>query len=400
MNAVYSLLAWKEKPGALRTGTIMTLIGLLISLFLSLFAKTRHRVVFIIALGSVVYTFCMMNVNKKIEGDWLWYTTHYLLTGNFTLGEYLGAKIGWMTVKANEPVYYIIARLIYYLTSGDITYLAIFVTFINYLLIGTAIFLVGRFLSNSLLTANYSLVLVGCTIIAITFTLIAQLVRQELATSIAALGFALVLNRKLYLGSICAVVAVLTHQSSALFVWVFFLPAIMERFFGGYPKYRIVVLIGGVAVSLLAGYLIANSDISSLGSKDDGSVSIYLFIIDAIIAGVFMITTFILRSNPLRRSLAESYVLFYASFAALSVLPLAALRMYFYMDFLRSISILVLIISLIPARFSRLVQLPIGISVLALSLVYTNLRIESSPFYYGGSLGSYLIRTAPPTTVR
>lgn len=337
----------------------------------------------------------MMNVHKQIESDWLWYTQHYLQTDNFTLHEYLGAKIGRITIKPNEPFYYLIARVVYTLSDGSVPALAITITILDYALVGAAVFIIGRHYANSIQTASFSLVLAGCTIFAITFTLVMHLVRQELSTSIAALAFSMLITRRVYIAFALSILAMITHQSAFLFIWVFFVPQVLERLFGRSFALRGVALFLAVCLSGIAGYLIANSEVSSLGAKNDGSVSTAIFALDIFIALLVVGCTLLSPPNALRRTIVESYVLFYASFAALSVIPLAALRLYFYMDFLRGISIMILVLSFVPARYARAIQVPVGLLILTLSLLYTNARIESSVFRYQGSFSSYI--TAMPT---
>lgn len=364
-----------------------TLILMLIS---GLIPKYGQRIAYAIGLVGITVVFCIMNMNKVPFSDWVWYTEHYQMTQNYSFSEYLGARLGWITIKWNEPVYYFLARQVANLSGGSTPALAATITVTNYAAIGTAVYLLGSSIYREAGKSVDGILLLGVAILAITFTLVTQLVRQELATSFAILGFAFFLRNRLFVAGLCAILAAGAHQSAALVLLILYVPAATFKWVSKPSTRNLALVVGAIAIYGI-GYYISNSSIADLGRKDDGSIDTTLVYFDIAILVTLSIIKFVNRQNTIYLAIIlTSFIYFWVMMASMVQVPLAMLRLYFTVDFIRAISILIIVITLIPKRFSLLSRYSVGWIFLLFSLVYVNSRVERSPFDYGDKFTTYL----------
>ncbi|MCD2316980.1 EpsG family protein [Sphingomonas sp. IC-11] len=372
----------------------MVFAAFLVSVFTSL--KARNALwTYLMLLASFTAMFCVMNVAKVVEGDWLWYTEHYALFRDMALYDYLNSRIENITIKPNEPVYYAIANATFHLSSGSIPALASVVTITDYGAIGAAIWLIGRSTFASSKQPVNPHILIACCLIAVTFTLVTQLVRQEMAACFSLLGFAFMLRRRYLIGGLVAIIAVATHQSAILGVFILYAPvlALHQRRSTAFARIPLALAFGLVALGL--GYVVSRSSIADLGSKDDGAVSTALILFDVALGLALGAATILTRDRSgLGKYVLLSFALFYLAFLPMMTVPLAALRLYFYMDLLRGLAVLLLFSSLVPARTPNIIRVLIGSAVSVGAVAYLHLRVERSPFTFRAPVTSYIFYPA------
>lgn len=358
----------------------------------------RHgqRLAYLVGLAGLTAVFTAMNMAKVPYSDWIWYTEHYQMTQNYTLSQYLGARLGWITIKWNEPVYYWIARQIATMSNGNVSALAAVITIINYTLIGSAVFMAGSNIYQSFGKKTDAAMLLGIVLLAITFTLVTQLVRQEMATSFAIVGFAFFLRDRILVSFLFAILAAGTHQSAILVLLILYTPAAVFRWVGQ-PILRNILFVFFGFVILGLGYYISNSSIAELGRKDDGAIDTSLLFFDVIITiALISLNFFRKEQNIYSNILAISFCYFWVMIIMMSQVPLAMLRLYFTVDFIRAMAILTITASVVPGKSSMVGNYIIGTPFFIAALVYVNVRVYRSPFDYGETFIYYLTW---PTTV-
>ncbi|MEE4453956.1 EpsG family protein [Novosphingobium resinovorum] len=350
----------------------------------------RSTAIYCATLAIVIAALAQMNMNKDMSGDWVWYTQHYLRLEYMNFFSYLGAKIGSIVVKWNEPVYYAICKIVSVYSRGDIPTLALVITLIDYVLVGVAVFRVGGALFVKEGRNPNAIALIGCVLLAMSFTLVTHLVRQVMGASFCILGYSYLRRGNQWMAGALAVIALLTHQSVALLVLILYAPVLLELYFKKRSTRRLFSF-GAILVAAALGYYISHSSISSLGQKDDGSISIGLVLIDAAIFAALAVVVFTNRRRDMMAShFLLSYLIFYAALMTLLTVPLAVLRIYFYLDFVRTMALLLLVIKGVRFLPKALDTALPGVGLLGLGLLYVGLRIDRAPFDFGGSLWHYL----------
>lgn len=359
---------------------------------LSLADPKRFRREYVLLLGVFIVMFSMMDANKGMAGDWIWYTEHYRRLEHMSLTHYMGARIGAITIKWNEPTYYVIAKIVAVLSGGSIAALAVVLTVLNYTMVGWAVYRVGKDMFRHSARLTSALALMGCVLLAMNFTLTTHLIRQELAASFGILGFSFLRTRQYVPAAVLALLAVTTHQSAALLLLVLYTPPFITLNLQRSALARRFAILGAVLVAALLGYYVSHSEISAVGQKNDGSVSVIIFALDAIIfSGLVLVTFFMKPRGPQARELLLSFLLFGAAMAFMMTIPLAALRMYFYIDFVRAMAVLVIAVCLLKHVPRGVDNIVAGVPVLFLGLLYVQFRLDRSPFDFGGDLIHYLL---------
>lgn len=338
----------------------------------------------------MVCVFCAMNMNKVPYNDWKWYTDHFFMTKNFTLSEYLSSTIGYIKIKWNEPVYYFIARSISSITDNNISVLAFVITILDYGMVAWGTISLGSLFYDAARRQPNGVMLAAFCLFAITFTLVLHLVRQELAASIVILGLSFLANGKIARATLFAILAILTHQTAVVLVVILYGPLFIMRFLSGKIS-KFAAIIGLTIVVAAIGYVVSGGEMSTIGQKDDGSISTVILAFDAaIFCALIAVRLAIGGNNIYLNSILISFVMFYVMMASMSSMPLAVLRLYFYVDFIRAFSILIIAVYLTPRRLPSALNNMISFLLLASSLVYTNARIDRAPFDFGGSFIQYL----------
>lgn len=89
-------------------------------------------------------------MERGFNGDWNWYTSHYVLLKNLDFSHYYGRQIGGIPIKFTEPIYYSISYFTSRMTGANIPALAILITFLIYIPMGYAVFnIANKFLTKS-----------------------------------------------------------------------------------------------------------------------------------------------------------------------------------------------------------------------------------------------------------
>ncbi len=372
----------------------MIVLALIASFGASL-ARINYRIIFFLLLIVFTAVFCVMNASKVIEDDWVWYTQHYALMQNYTFDQYLGARIGRITIKPNEPVYYAIANATYYFSGGSISALAAVITSIAYFTTGFAMFRIGESVFSDRGLPGNALLIMGCCLFAVTFTLVTQLVRQEMAMCVSLLSYSLILRRQYITGLLVTVMAVATHQSVVIILFILYAPLVIIRMTESYRFVRPVIAIAFFTIAAGVGYYVSHGSMADMGTKDDGAIAASLIGGDAVLALTLLgLTVWKGGRSEQGILIVLSYALFYLTLLPMINLPLAALRLYFYMDVIRALAIMIIFSTAFSARMPNAIRVFASAVLLIGALAYVNQRIERSPFDFGGSFKSYVFYPA------
>lgn len=367
-------------------------VGLIIA---SINDKLNQKIYALACCAIVILVFASMNYNKVADGDWAWYTAHYLFMRDMSLTEYMGSQFGAITIKWNEPVYYSLAYALSKVTDGDVGALSISITLLEYTLVAMALYKTASTMEKNGYGSVNAMLLSSVVLVGVTFTLTTQLVRQELAVSLVALGFAFLIERRFFLSIVLASIAVACHQSAVFAVIILYMPLAVLLASQAGTLHRRLLIGASVMTAALLGYYVANSSIANLGSQDDGSVSTAVVVLDVLIFAGLAASTFVTTRTPVfAQALLISYLSFTAAMVAMSNIPLAALRLYFYLDIVRAFALLTMSMLLLN-RFARGPQLTFSLALIVLAFWYNQIRIDRSPFDYGGTFASYLLYPLP-----
>jgi len=108
--------------------------------------------------------------------------------------------------------------------------------------------------------------------------------------------------------------------------------------------------------------------------------------------GILLIFLFVrTRLTMLRRFLdilAATAIVYTGFLIGISSTPIPLLRMYFYVELFRTLMVCVIVSALLGSRYGRIAVIP----VLLVSVVYVEMRIASSPFFYDGGVVEHLFR--------
>lgn len=367
--------------GALAVALVWPVIALLGVVAVLVAHSASPRLSAFLTLTGVSSVFVWMNVEKVPSGDWVWYTLHFRLLDQLPLSQYMGHIVDGIYVKPTEPVYYFATFVLSRLTHGNVAALAASVTLTIYGCLGGALWLMFRDLDASL-PARAGAVAIGLT--ALTFSLTTQLVREEIALSLAVLGSVLVYLGRRVLGATALVLAVGCHNSSVVFLGTLALIAWTLR----QPRStaRRATVAAGVLFAL--GSIYAHLSLASGAPPSNGSVSFLTYGLD----GALLVTLGLLRHEvpeAFRHAwhfLLAFPIIFAAFLAGVSPNGLALLRIYFYMEPWRAAAVAG--VSLMLFRRRRNVYLPL---VLAVGVfLYATLKIAGAPYDFHGGLIAHM----------
>lgn len=361
----------------------------------SIMDPRRSAWVYAAFVALIVALFAAMNMNKVPTGDWVWYIEHYRRLQYMPFLSYLGARIGWITIKWNEPFYYLICKIVSVYSGANIPTLAFVITLIDFGTVGWAIYRIGSDIFREEGRRTEPLMLVAALLLSVSFTLVAQLVRQEMAACICILGYSFLRRRQYVPAAIIVLLAVLSHQSVLVLALILSTPALIDQFLSRRRLLRRAAIFLAVATVAVIGFAVAHSDIAAIGQKNDGYVSLIIVVFDLLVF-CGLIAVMIkdgYKSSTLRHAIL-SYLLFYAAIISMASVPLAALRLYFYIDLVRAISVLYLCARLMRPFPRKLDSVIFGITMLAAGLAYVHFRIERSPFEFNGTMISYVLYPA------
>ncbi|PQA77459.1 EpsG family protein [Rhodoferax sp. TS-BS-61-7] len=356
-------------------------------LMLMAFLPKNPSATIAISAVNVIFIFGWMNMEKVPMNDWLWYTTHYRWLEEMPLTSYLGHIFNGMTIKSSEPVYHTISAMVSRISLGSVSVLALVVTSIIY---GSVAVGIAKLAQGRIKSPFEAVLLTWIPLsVGITFTLTAQLVRQEIAASFLFMGLAMLWAKDKKTGWLFVGLALLTHNSAAF-------PALCIIFSAWCViKIRmpikhwlpLTVLCGGV----LGGGLILSPSGENyyISQQNDGRISVSIYLLDTLLIGVLLF--FRKNLNDLKeftQILIASLTAYVTFIIAVAPAPLLLLRMYFYMDFFRVAILILLMIAILKLRNALLMGLP----ALILAFAYIEARLLTSPFYYFGGFTAHLLR--------
>ncbi|MGQ3294299.1 MAG: EpsG family protein [Shinella sp.] len=326
------------------------------------------------AVGIVAALLAWVNAGKGIRGDWVWYTTHFGYLETLPLDQYLGQRIGQYNPEVTEPIYYALSSVVSRLTGANIEVLAVTVTLLIYVAIGTAIVLA----ISTYTTRGWTLVAATITgmLTGITFTLSTQLVRQEIAASFIGLGIVLFGLKKWVPGALALAAGVLSHNSALIPAAGIILAVLLARANRGW--FLRVVVSMGIFFALGRIYLIQSGN--NFEGRSDGTIGTAVIALDVAVLLVF--GTLVLRTslgqNPVARIVLLCLPAFYGFLLAVVSQPIPLLRMYFYVEVLRALMIAFIVVWAMRGRL----RIAVGVVAVIVSILYLQLRIDSSPFEY------------------
>lgn len=213
----------------------------------------------------------------------------------------------------------------------------------------------------------------------VTFSLSGHLVRQYIAISFLLLGVSY-LNASKLRSFTFLMMSIFIHNS--LLPFVLFYPIVLWALskFG----WKLVTIISVFVSFIASNFVYFLRPYMEIGFvKDDGTIPIVLLTFDFLAFVVLIVLKS--RKKHFVREIGYLYPLFLLVFSVLILtrdVPLLFLRFYFMIDFLRPVVFSILFFSIAPSRYLRL-STTILLSVLSLSVFM--IRLDASPWDYGGS---------------
>lgn len=327
-----------------------------------------------------------MNSTKAPSGDWGWYTQHFLLLQRLDFTQYLGQRIGPFTIKTTEPTYYFIASVIARLSNGSIPALAWAISSLIYIPLGVSVGLISARMVK--VPMHVGIATLVALMVGVTFTLTTQLVRQEVGGALLVFGFVLFYFRHRTIGMLLATLGVLSHNSSLVP-----LVAIIAAYWFAIRRERVswvrVTLLWGAFIAVGYAYLLGPGADYYQNEDPVGEISIAVILMDIAILLAFLFARSHLDEPKRFLNILAAAAIIYSGFLlGVSLAPLPFLRMYFYVELFRTLMVGAIVCAVLRLRYGTLLAVPI----LLTAVVYIEMRIRASPFWYGGGLVAHILR--------
>lgn len=348
----------------------------------------------IFAISVLIVFITGINLTKVISSDLYWYVDWYQQLANTNLGQFL--IDGGLSIRATEPVFYLLLKSMSVISSGNIPFFIITITFIVYGLYSHALI----DLSSKLLLPNK--LMLACIVFAIcggvTFTQSTHLIRQYLAASLLFYFFVTFQNaRRLKLLAL-VLIGTFVHNS-------FIIPAlfVVISFYTCKHSAPNRVGIWHYVMIAIAGYCIGHTLIipniylpEYRLAVSDGEVSEFVLLFDISLASTGYVIYHFLRKRSdfpyLLFSAAMLFITAYISFlVAIYPSPILFLRFYFYIEFFRVIFVIMTAWALITLNKNTFSIYLLGFA----GIVIMELRALTSPWDYGGDVFSHLFYSIP-----
>ena len=329
--------------------------------------------------AGITFVLVVLNSTKQVAGDWRWYIQLYGDLGSLQVTELLGTRYGsgLISLKATEPVYYLLTAAVHALSGGSTLALSIVVTALVYGSASASLAVLATYTKMSRTSA--AIAVLPALLVGLTFSLVTQLVRQELALSFCLIACCLSLVGRPRLAAFASIIAVFTHNSSLIFLAATIGAIVVVRM-----KKRLRLLIPVAATMFLCGlvYRYGYASASYL-EQDNGSISIAVLLLDLLLIGVVFVTS--ARSDGPTRDLSVMIASTYAAMLAFLIpiigLPVPFLRIYLYVEGLRLMAVFLLSARLVSSR-----RLPAVPYAAAGAVVYFIARLATSPWTYDYSI--------------
>lgn len=367
-------------------GVFLPFLGLVLCcwLLISYIVRSPHVSALIVIIFATT-AFCIMNASRGFQGDWNWYTQHYLLLNTLDFSQYYGGHIGRYPIKTSEPVYYFLSYILSRASGANITVLSITITSIIYLLSGYSLFKLVAVFKMRAKDVAFSILI--ALLFGITFTLTNQLVRQETALGLLFLAFILILSGSHWIGLVLLGVACLTHNSALLpsiaIVIAFFFR--QKTIFASRLHYLFLWLF---CVLIGVGYVFTAGSSYVDSGRSDGEISLIVFMLDGSLAAFLLYYCLRIYRGVIAASVDEKQCLYriltvfflYSGFlVGLSMAPIPFLRMYFYVEIFRTLIVAILMVYLLKEKRTPFFY----VMIFLLAILYLYMRIERAPYYYG-----------------
>lgn len=345
-----------------------------------------------ILMALLVFTvFGVMNASKAISGDWNWYTNHFWWLQYLSYFDYIGSRWQGMAVKSTEPIYYFLSYAFSRLISGDSRVLAWMVTFLIYVPMSIC---VSYFIDETKVD-KYTRPLMFLIIIlmGVSFTLSTQLVRQEIGATMLFCSVLFFYLEKPKTAFLFVFLGIFTHNSM-LIPGAYLLGVALMAKYDALKSWRYIF--PAAAVSLILGAIYVRPGLfialDRMG-KSDGDISVIVMVYDFLLVSMFLWRRKMCAINIEFTNAVLVFLILYGAFLlGVATEPLPFLRMYFNIEWVRILLLVVVLGSFVNHRYFWLVVT----LFLVAAIIYVELRILKSPFYYYGTLLSYLFR--PITT--
>lgn len=358
-----------------------------LALVLLVVSTHSRRVAILCALLFMLVVFSAYNLGRGPSSDWLWYTRHYQYILENGVQRYFGLSIYeyedlpslyGIAPRITEPLFYLFCLVVGTLSGGSVEALSVAVTVAVYLPVTLVCIAVASSYTRD--SSALFAVAIGAGGLGIVFTLTNHLVRQELAMAALFPAVYLLLGRRYIGAALFGLVAILTHNSAAVVVVLIVGAAVAIRL---PARLRIPALIAA-CIAVAAGTRLTMGSERVDAFQDDGSVSASVYLLDGVIVLATAYFSKIKRDGPDYAGFLIALVVMLAAFLIMAYpVKLLFLRMYFYMDLVRTLCLAVVISGILSRWPTSLVARG---AVVILALVYVDLRIASSPFLYAASL--------------
>ena len=340
--------------------------------------KTPRAAVAVAGAG-VTFVLVILNSTKEVAGDWRWYIQLYGDLGSLQATELLGTRYGsgLISLKATEPVYYLLTAAVHAASGGSTLALSIVVTALVYGSASASLAVLATYTRISRTSA--AMAVLPALLVGLTFSLVTQLVRQELALSFCLIACCLFLAGRPRLAAFASIIAVFTHNSSMIFLAAGIGAIVVVR-----TKRKVRLFVSFAATMFLCGlvYRYRYASASYL-EQDNGSISIAVLVLDLLLIG-FAFVTSARSGGPIRDSsvmIAATYAGMVAFLIPIMGLPVPFLRMYLYVEGLRLMAVFLLSARLVSSR-----RLPAVPYAAAGAVAYFVARLATSPWSYDYSI--------------
>ncbi len=354
-----------------------------------IFNERIGRPLLAVAIISFISVF---NGAKQLDGDLVWYINDYMKLSHMGLLDYLQA--GGSSIRITEPLYYAFSFVISRMSDGNVF---VFIIAVSCAIYYTYIYALERLLTRYGLRHWGAVVCIVFAVMAgITFTQSFQLIRQYIAGSILFLFFVFLVEGKNKKAMILLLLGTLVHNS-------FVVPAVILlgcRYLWNHlwvKKHYFFVLLALLTSGFLIGDYISSAISTTIfhaaAFKNDGDISMQVIILDVALFLISLSGLILIRKHPVfdvkSSAVAVMFLAFFGAFLfGIHDLTLFLLRFYFFVEWFRVIGIITLVWFMayrVKSIFPILLLIP-------LSLLMVQLRVDKSPWDYGGGFVDHLVR--------
>ncbi len=347
-------------------------------------SSERYRLTPAVAIAIVM---AILNSAKLPESDLAWYILLYNEAAKLPLSDAIFNAS--LSVRSTEFVYNTYVHFLASLTGRSSVAFVFTSTFLIYFLANYAALLYrSHVLKSDERTDDAALLLLSTTFVFLTFSLSGHLIRQYLAASMAALGFAL-FHRSRTASHLMLAMAVFTHNSCAALV-----VPMLAGLHGGFLFRSILTAYALLTLVVLGAGIPAITALETLTSAaatmDDGSIPKPIIVFDCLL---FAATAWVVwrtrqqsrdSQHEPHRALIRFGLLWLLTMLASSAVHFIFFRFYFYIEVLRPL-LLATIVShasgFVHARRNAYSTL-----ALLIALAYFFARASTTVWNYGYSL--------------